>query len=145
MVLTGSDLEVVSRHANQARILTDFGIRCVAEDAFSRGQWDVVVEATGSPSGFSHALEAVRPRGTIVLKSTYHGTSRVDFSRIVVDEVTLVGSRCGPFRPALEWLEQGKVDPLPLTDATYPLSSALDAVHRARRPGALKVLLKNAD
>ena len=83
----------------------------------------------------------MRPRGTIVLKSTYHGKAEVDLARFVVDEITLVGSRCGPFAPALALLASGRVDPRPLVEARYPLVEAVAAFEHAARPGALKVLV----
>ena len=83
----------------------------------------------------------MRPRGTIVLKSTYHGKAQVDLARFVVDEITIVGSRCGPFAPALELLASGRVDPRPLLEARYPLADAVAAFDHAARPGTLKVLV----
>ena len=83
----------------------------------------------------------MRPRGTIVLKSTYHGRASLDLAPFVVDEITLVGSRCGPFGRALDVLQRGAVDPRPLVEARYPLREALAAFEHAARPGALKVLV----
>ena len=83
----------------------------------------------------------MRPRGTIVLKSTYHGKAEVDLARFVVDEITLVGSRCGPFAPALALLAAGRVDPRPLVEARYPLADASRPSTTPRRPGALKILV----
>jgi threonine dehydrogenase-like Zn-dependent dehydrogenase len=102
----------------------------------------VVVEATGSPSGFELARRAVRPRGTLVLKSTFHGEIPLNLSPLVVDEVTLVGSRCGPFAPALRLLERQAVDPAILIAERHPLAAALQAYGSARQPGRLKVLLE---
>ena len=102
---------------------------------------DVAVEAAGSPAGFLLARKAVRPRGTIVFKSTYKGEHKADFSSLVVDEITLTGSRCGPFLPALRLLKKKKVDPAALIDARYPLSDGIRAMEHASRPGVLKVLL----
>ena len=101
----------------------------------------MVVEATGSPSGLALARRAVRPRGTIVLKSTYKGSIEVDISALVVDEIRLVGSRCGPFPAALRLLEQRLVDPLPLIDARFPLQQGVEALRQAAEPGSLKVLI----
>jgi threonine dehydrogenase-like Zn-dependent dehydrogenase len=83
----------------------------------------------------------VRPRGTIVLKSTYKGEIQVDFSAVVVNELTMIGSRCGPFSPALQMLEKELVDPLPLIEETYNLVEGTAAFEHAGKPGALKVLL----
>ena len=102
---------------------------------------DVVVDATGSAEGFAVARRLVRPRGTLVLKSTFHGDVSLDLSMVVVDEVTVVGSRCGPFAPALRLLEQRLVDVECLIDSVYSLSDGLAAFVRAQTPGVLKVLL----
>ena len=105
----------------------------------SRGRFDVVVEATGRPAGLGAALSLVRPRGTIVLKSTIHGTAPISTTPIVVDEVTLVGSRCGPFSKALDLLTAGTIDVAPLISARYPLTGWRQAFDAART--CLKVLL----
>jgi threonine dehydrogenase-like Zn-dependent dehydrogenase len=102
---------------------------------------DLVIEATGAPAGFALARAAVRPRGRLVLKSTYAGPVETDLSSLVVDEVAVIGSRCGPFPPALRLLAQGLLDPTPLIDARFPLDQALTALEHAGRPGAMKVLL----
>ncbi|HMD31556.1 MAG TPA: alcohol dehydrogenase catalytic domain-containing protein [Candidatus Acidoferrales bacterium] len=101
-----------------------------------------VVDATGSPEGIALALRLTEPRGTLVLKSTFHGTARVATWPIVVEEMTVVGSRCGPFTRALALLRSGEVDPRPLIARVFPLRDAADAIREARRAGVLKVLLK---
>jgi threonine dehydrogenase-like Zn-dependent dehydrogenase len=100
------------------------------------------VEATGSPGGFSLARQAVRPRGTLVLKSTYKGNLDVNFSSIVVDEITIIGSRCGPFEPALRLMESRQVDPTVLIADEFKLEDALKAFERAAETGVLKVLVQ---
>ncbi len=105
------------------------------------GAADVVVECTGNPEGLAVAREAVRPRGTIVLKSTYHGEARVNLSAVVVDEVTLVGSRCGPFAPALALLASGRVDVADLVEGRFALDEVEAAFARAAAPGVLKVVI----
>ena len=144
LALTGCDLRVVARHARQQDLLKGRGIRIISEgDALARPwRWDIVVEATGSPDGFSLARRAVRPRGTMVLKSTYKGDMTVNFSSMVVDEINLVGSRCGPFEPALRLMESGRVDPTVLIAAEFKLGEALKAFERAAETGVLKVLLE---
>ncbi len=102
---------------------------------------DFVVEASGNPVGFELARRLVRPRGTIVAKSTYHGKLELDYSALVVDEITLVGSRCGPFAPALRLLREGTVDPRPLIEARYPPEQGIAAFEHAARFGALKILI----
>jgi len=141
LVLTGCDLQVIARHEYQQKILTDRKIKVMSELDVPRRGMDVVIDATGSPGGFKLARRAVRPRGTLVIKSTYAGDLGVNFSSIVVDEITVVGSRCGPFEPALALLESGDVDPAPLISDSYPLVEGLQAFKRAAQPGALKVLL----
>jgi len=140
--LTACDLRVVVRGERHRELLTTAGIEGVSEMDLAAGRADVVIEATGHPLGFEAARRLVRPRGTIVMKSTYAGRLEVDFSSLVVDEVTLVGSRCGPFAPALRLLEAGRLDPTVLIDERYPLHAGVAAFEQARLPGALKVLLK---
>ena len=142
LALTGCELLVVTRHKAQEDLLGLRGIATYKETEAPTREVDVVVEATGSPQGFALARRAVRPRGTIILKSTYKGELQVNISAIVVDEITLVGSRCGPFPPAIRLLESGKVDPRPLISGRYPLAEAESAIHQAGQPGALKILLE---
>ena len=104
--------------------------------------FDLVVEATGEPSGMPRALELVRPRGTIVWKSTYHRPTRIDSAPLVVNEVTVVGSRCGRFEPALDLLQGGKIDVRRLIAGEFPLARASRALAEAARPGAGKILLR---
>ncbi|MCS7011123.1 MAG: alcohol dehydrogenase catalytic domain-containing protein [Anaerolineales bacterium] len=142
LALTGCDLRVVARHPRQKDLLHRRGIRLIAEDEILPRRWDVVVEATGSPSGFDLARRALRPRGTLVLKSTYRGEMTLAWSPFVVDEITIIGSRCGPFEPALRLLEQKEVDPTPLLEKRLPLSQALEAYQAAQQPGTLKIVLE---
>jgi threonine dehydrogenase-like Zn-dependent dehydrogenase len=102
----------------------------------------LVVEATGSPSGLALAQRMTEPRGTLILKSTFHGAAPVETWPIVVKEITVIGSRCGPFAKAIALLRSGKVDPTPLITRAYPLADAQKAIAYAQKPGELKVLLK---
>ena len=142
MQLTGADLRVVARHPQQNKLLTERGIRLIAGEDVEPWRWDVVVDVTGSASGFELARQALRPRGTLVMKSTYKGEIQVNFSSIVVDEINIIGSRCGPFAPALRLLESGQVDPLGMIAAEYPLEGGLEAFEKAAERGVLKVLLR---
>lgn len=143
LALTGCRLEVMARYEEQQQMLASRGIPFLHEGQLPRRCVDLVVETTGSVQGFSLARKAVRPRGTIVLKSTYAGqANQVDLSALVVDEITLQGSRCGPFAPALRLLSQGQVDTTDLYRYCFPLSRALRAFEMARRPAAMKVLLE---
>jgi 2-desacetyl-2-hydroxyethyl bacteriochlorophyllide A dehydrogenase len=143
LALTGCDLRVVARHAHQQNLLKAHGIRIIAEEKIQPWRWDVVVEATGSPSGFSLARQAIRPRGTLVLKSTYQGEVNVNFSSIVVDEINIIGSRCGPFEPALRIMESRRVDPTVLIAHQFKLDEALKAFEHAAESGVLKVLIQS--
>jgi threonine dehydrogenase-like Zn-dependent dehydrogenase len=107
-----------------------------------RDNYGLVVEATGSPSGLALAQRLTEPRGTLVLKSTFHGAAPVETWPIVVKEITVVGSRCGPFVKALAFLRSRKVDPTPLITRTFPLTEAAKAIQFAQESGAMKVLLK---
>jgi 2-desacetyl-2-hydroxyethyl bacteriochlorophyllide A dehydrogenase len=140
--LTGADLRVVARHPIQQKLLTERGIRIIDGEKVEAKRWDVVVDVTGSASGFSLARQAIRPRGTLVMKSTYKGDMQVNFSSLVVDEINIVGSRCGPFAPALRLLENNLVDPLGMIAAEYPLAEGLKAFEKAGTRGVLKVLLR---
>ena len=142
LALTGCDLRVVARHARQQNLLTRRGIGVISEEDVQSRRWDMVVEATGSTDGFALARKAVRPRGTLVMKSTYKGEMSVSFSSIVVDEINIVGSRCGPFEPALRLMESRQVDPTVLIGDEFKLGDALKAFERAAEPGVLKVLVQ---
>ncbi len=142
LALTGCDLTVVGHHREKLDLLARRGIPTALDDASVEPGADLIVEATGQPGGYAAARRLVRPRGTIVLKSTYHGSLETNLTIVVVDEVTLVGSRCGPFAPALRLLERGLVDVIPLIQARYPLNQALAAFEHAARPGTLKVLVE---
>ena len=104
----------------------------------------LLVEATGSPTGLALAQQMTEPRGTLVLKSTFHGAARVETWPIVVKELTVVGSRCGPFDKAITLLRSGKVDPRPLITGTFPLGEAPAAIRYAQQPGVMKVLLRSS-
>ncbi|MCJ7696038.1 MAG: alcohol dehydrogenase catalytic domain-containing protein [Anaerolineaceae bacterium] len=141
LALTGCQLEVVVRREEPKRILARFGITCISTDEVEHGKYDLVVEVTGSYDGFAVSRRAVRPRGTLLLKSTFAGDVSLNLSSLVVDEISMIGSRCGPFAPALRLLESKRVDPLPLIDSRFSLSHGLEAIERAGRPGVLKVLI----
>jgi threonine dehydrogenase-like Zn-dependent dehydrogenase len=142
LALTGCELEVVARYANQKQLLAGRNINWIDEQNVPEGFYDVVVEATGSPGGLAAARRGVRPRGVVVLKSTYENKPRVDISSLVVDEITVVGSRCGPFLAALRLIEAKRVNPAILIEERYLLKDALKAFGRAAEPGVLKVILQ---
>ncbi len=139
--LTGCRLQVLGRHEKKLAILARRGIPVTTAVEAVPGGADVVVECTGNPDGFNIARQLVRSRGKLVLKSTFHGENMINLSMLVVDEISLIGSRCGPFLPALRLLEQNLVDVDSLISACYKLEEGLLAFERAVRPGVLKVLL----
>jgi 2-desacetyl-2-hydroxyethyl bacteriochlorophyllide A dehydrogenase len=141
LALSGCDLHVLARSESPRRLLAQWGITALFADQIASGAYDVVVEASGAPQGFELARQALRPRGALVLKSTYAGSLNVNLSSVVVDELTIIGSRCGPFGPALRLLASHRVDPLPLVAARYPLHQGVEAFQHASQPGVLKVLL----
>jgi threonine dehydrogenase-like Zn-dependent dehydrogenase len=142
IALTGCDLLVVGRHREKLVNLEARGIKTGLSDAVTDRTFDISVECTGNPAGFSTARRALRPRGTLVLKSTYAGNLSLDASSLVVDEITLIGSRCGPFTPALELLATKQVDVESLIHAHYSLNEGLAAFEKAQTKGVLKVLLE---
>jgi threonine dehydrogenase-like Zn-dependent dehydrogenase len=143
-VLAGisSQVLVVGKHTEKLAVLKAMGIStAVIADALEAHSADIVVDCTGSDSGLPTALRLVRPRGTIVLKTTVAGEQTLAWAPFVIDEVTLVGSRCGPFDKALDALEHGRVQVKPLIADRFDLSRSVDALARARTKGVLKVLL----
>ena len=140
---TGCDLSVVSRPGSslpEPSGAIEVGVRL--EEEVEEAAFDVAVECTGNPDGFAIARRSLRPRGTLVLKSTYAGTNELNASALVVDEITVIGSRCGPFAPALRLLQRKAVDVAALVEAEYPLRDGLEAFAFAARPGVRKVLLR---
>jgi threonine dehydrogenase-like Zn-dependent dehydrogenase len=141
LALAGHRPTVVGRHPRKLALLKRRGIATAAAADLPPRAADVVVECTGNPGGLALARSAVRPRGTIVLKSTYHGKAPINLSGIVVDEITLVGSRCGPFPPALALLAGGTLEVADLVDQRFALEDGVAAFAAAAAPGVLKVLI----
>jgi threonine dehydrogenase-like Zn-dependent dehydrogenase len=142
-VLSGAGARVVAvgRHPAKLALLARRGIETALADAYGPAGADLVVEATGSAEGFRRAVAAVRPRGTLVLKSTVAEHPTLDLAPLVIHEITLVGSRCGPFAPALAALAARRVDVHSLVSDRLPLARADAALRRAADPGVLKVLV----
>jgi alcohol dehydrogenase len=140
--LVAADLVVVVRRERQARLLQQWGITAVERSDLSPQRAQVVVDCTGSAEGFAQALELVEPRGTIVLKSTYVGIPQANLTCVAVDEIRVVGSRCGSFDGALRLLKRQLVDVESLIEGRYAVSDGLAAFDHAAQPGALKVLLE---
>ncbi len=138
--LTGCDLTVVGRHPERWDMLRRQGVQATQVAALrEQRSFDVAVDCTGQPGGLATARQLVRPRGRLLLKSTFHGATELDLAPFVVDEITIIGSRCGPFGAALRLLERGLIETAPLITAIVPLDEAEAAFDAAR--GALKVLV----
>jgi threonine dehydrogenase-like Zn-dependent dehydrogenase len=139
-------LTVAARYPDQQALLGAHDISWIQETNAGDRAFDIAIEATGSFAGFALARRAVRPGGTIVLKSTYkEDKMQIAFSSLVVDEISLVGSRCGPMALALDQLAKQKgLDPSDLIAGRYPLDDALAAFEHASAPGALKIILQTA-
>ncbi|MCM3869340.1 MAG: alcohol dehydrogenase catalytic domain-containing protein [Pyrinomonadaceae bacterium] len=144
MALTGAPVLLIGKHPEKLRIAERRGIEtATAKNAgLRKREFDLVVEASGSASAFSTAVGILRPRGVLVLKSTFHGTTEIDAATIVVDEISIIGSRCGRLAPALDLLKRGAIDVDSLISEEYPLRDGLIAMERASRKGVLKVFLR---
>jgi len=142
LALTGCRLVVVGHHRSKLKRLKLRGIDTAEDDAVEPRRFDIAVECTGNPTGFALARKALRARGTLVMKSTYAGDLTLNASSVVVDEITLIGSRCGPMPRALDLLAARSVDVRGLIDQIYSLNDAISAFEHAQRPGALKVLVR---
>lgn len=140
--LTGCDLVVVGRYKEKLTILRKRGIKTRLGSGFDEGGFDIVIDCTGSPTGFKSALKIVRPKGTVIIKTTTAKKTPVDFNNIVVNELTLIGSRCGPFPPAIKAIETRNVDVFPLISEIFPLEDGIKAFKYASRKDVLKVILK---
>ncbi|MGB2636682.1 MAG: alcohol dehydrogenase catalytic domain-containing protein [Candidatus Acidiferrum sp.] len=145
---SGSKVTLYGKHEAKLKLARQAGIatgkvRGNANDLKQvKENYRLVVEATGSPSGLTLAQQMTEPCGTLLLKSTFHGAAPVETWPIVVKEITVVGSRCGPFAKAIALLRSGKVDPTPLISRTFPLKDAPKAILYAQQPNVMKVLLK---
>ena len=143
LALKSKKVALIGRHRSKLAIAESAnieGILAAAANKLGR-QFDIVVEASGSESGFETALDLVKPRGKIVLKSTFHGTPTWQASRVVVDEITIIGSRCGRLAPALELLADKKISVDGLISEEFKLAEGVKAIDRAAQKGVLKVLL----
>ena len=138
---------MIGKHAKKLRLgrLADIATEKVTSPSARRADaFTLTVEATGSPSGLALAQRITAPRGTLVLKSTFHGAANVETWPIVVKELTVIGSRCGPFPAALALMRLARVDPRPLISRVFALEDAAKAIRYAQKPGVMKVLLKPA-
>ncbi|MBI4644537.1 MAG: alcohol dehydrogenase catalytic domain-containing protein [Deltaproteobacteria bacterium] len=141
LALSAAEVHLVGHHADHLALAEPYGVTTFLEKDLPAGDYVAVVEASGAPQGLDLALSRVRPRGTVIVKSTFAGRYPLDPAALVVPEVRLAGSRCGPFAPALRLLAQARIDPRPLIAKRFPLSQGLEALAWAQRSGVLKVLL----
>lgn len=144
--LQGLSVNLFGRNAGKLEIVKPLGIKThlVAREnpALPEAEYRFVVDATGSALGFASAMRMIQPRGTLVMKSTVSEPLVFDTAPLIVNEITLVGSRCGLFEPALRLLKAGQLILEPMIDRKAQLSEAADAFRRAQEPGVLKLLLK---
>jgi threonine dehydrogenase-like Zn-dependent dehydrogenase len=143
------DVVMYGKHADKLALAKKAGIRTEKLRGDFRDlkrvkeKFRLVVEATGSPTGLRLAQEMTEPRGTLLLKSTFHGAAPVETWPLVVKEITVVGSRCGPFDKAIALLHSGRVDPMALISREFPLREAAQAIAYAQKRGVMKVVLRN--
>ena len=138
----GASVHQFGRHKEKLRIAQQMGIATELSKKLPVSAYDWVVDATGSAQGLTQAVRMTRPRGTLILKSTVHGLVSIDTAPVIVNEITLIGSRCGRMEPALRLLKNGKVRVDSLVSETLPLSEAAQAFRHAAQSGVLKVLLR---
>ncbi len=137
------NVTLVGKHQNKLDIAKAQGVPTKLLNDFEiKKEYDVVVEATGSVSGFETAIALTKPRGVLVLKSTVAASKEFNLAPIVIDEITVLGSRCGQFPPALRLLKSGKINLKPLISATYPIDDAIEAFEKNKERDVLKVLIK---
>ncbi len=141
LVLTGCGLTLVGKHPRKLAIARAYGAETLTLEQLKDRKFDVAVDCAGSPSGLQTALSLLQAMGTLVLKTTTAVPPDFHTAQLVIDEITVVGSRCGPFPPALRLLAEGLVDVAPLVEETYPLDEGVEALEHAARPGSLKVLI----
>jgi threonine dehydrogenase-like Zn-dependent dehydrogenase len=140
--LASGNITLVGKHSEKLKLIKRWGIRTMLLPDWQAKQFDLVVEATGSLDGLELAMKAVRPRGTLVLKTTLAGAHSTSLAPLVINEIHVVGSRCGPFAPALDALKEKTVAVTELIEKVYPLSQGVEAIDHAGRPGARKILLR---
>lgn len=143
LALASRNVSLVGKHKEKLAVAEKRNIEGVLlENAEKlRREFDVVVEASGSESGFNTALDLLKPRGKLILKSTFHGEAKWDARRVVVDEITIIGSRCGRFAPALELLKNTRIDVESLISEEFPLREGIKALKFAEQKGVMKVIL----
>jgi threonine dehydrogenase-like Zn-dependent dehydrogenase len=144
LTTTGCDITAIGKHESKLSLARVAGARAVplSDAERERGAFDVVIDASGSASGISLAIELVKPTGTIILKSTHHGSTTLSLTPVVVNELRIAGSRCGRLGPAIEAMSRGSIDVTSLISAVASLDDGPQAFARAGEPGAMKVILR---
>jgi threonine dehydrogenase-like Zn-dependent dehydrogenase len=152
LALGGASVTMLGRREESLALPGSLGLAAGLVDEQPDNAYDLVVEATGNDAGFAHSLRIVRPRGTLVLKSTFHGNANLNLTKLVVAEINVMGSRCGPFTPALRLLAASSslsemragigVQVRPLIESEYPLHEGLAAFEHGARSGVRKILLR---
>jgi len=136
-----SNIFLLGKHPDNLAFCEKRGLQSILVDDFvARCEWDIVVDCSGSPEGFNLSCRLVRPRGKLVLKSTWISNKSVDLTPLVIHEITLIGSRCGPFPDAINALAAARIETNGLITARFPLSEGLTALDKAAQPGQLKVV-----
>lgn len=142
LALDGADVTMLGRRPESLDLSQQLGLGTALASDVADDSFDLVVESTGNEVGLAQALRLLRPQGTLVMKSTFHGKATVDLTKLVVGEIAVQGSRCGPFAPALRLLARGGVNVTALIDGEFPLSRAAEALERAAQAGVRKILLR---
>ena len=142
LALDGTDVVILGRRTNSLNLPQQLGLKTALTTDIEARRFDLVVDATGNEAGFAQALRIIRPLGTLILKSTFASLATVNMTHIMVNELTIIGSRCGPFAPALRLLAQNKIHVTPLIAAEYTLADGQAALTHAAKPGVRKILLR---
>ena len=143
---SGLDVTLIGKHQSKLEIAKNQKVKTMLlSEKSSAREYDVVVEATGSLSGFETSISSVKPRGTLVLKSTIAASKEFNFAPIVIDEITVLGSRCGQFKPALRYLENKKIDFAPFISGIYKMDDAIEAFEKNKEKDTIKILVKISD
>lgn len=142
LALAGTDITMLGRRKASLELPQQWGLNTALVDEVADDQFDFVVEVTGNIAGLEHALRITRPLGTVILKSTFAGAPPIDLTKVVVGELNVVGSRCGPFHPAVRLLEQNAIPVTDMIVQEYPLESAIEAFEHAAQSGVRKILLR---
>jgi alcohol dehydrogenase len=144
--VSGCRVHQFGRHRDKLRIAEKAGVTTtIAGEHLPEAEFEWIVDATGSPAGLRAAIKMVVPRGTVILKSTIHGEVPVDTAPVIVNEITLIGSRCGRFEPALQLLERGAIDTASMISGRFGILDAAAAFGKAAQPGVLKILLNSPE